>query len=64
MTDLPPKSPREALVTTVVVAVLVYALCRYLLGASTGESAAVVVVFTLLTTALDLVRGRYGRRSE
>lgn len=64
MSDLPPKSAREAVVTAVVVGVLVFLLCHYALGASAGDSVLVVLAFTALMAVLDVVRGRYRRPSE
>lgn len=64
MSALPPKSPREGVVTAIVVGVLVFVLCDYALGASAGQSALVVLTFTVFMTLLDIVRGRYQRPSE
>ena len=64
VTGLPPKSAREGVVTAVVVGVLVFVLCDYVLGASAGQSALVVLTFTVFMTLLDIVRGRYRRPSE
>lgn len=57
----PPKSAREGLVTAVVVALLVFVVLYFGLGAGAGESLLVVVLFSVLSVGLDLVRGRYRR---
>lgn len=55
----PPKSPREGVITAIVVGAVVFVLVRFGLAASSTDAVLVVVLFTALSFVLDLVRGRY-----